>query len=170
MPTIELVPAVHTDLPVMQAMASYYVYDMSEFLGDLPGWEFPDTGAYECDDLSPYFADARTHPFLIRVSGELGGFAIVDGRGSEPEVDFNMAQFFVHRKFKGRGVGAYVATECFRRYPGLWDVMVIPGNRGAHGFWRRVIAAFTEGALEERRRRVPHLGNSEQDIFRFRSR
>ena len=167
MPKIELTPATRTDLPVMQAMASYYVYDMSEFLGDQPGWEFPDSGAYECDDLRPYFEDPKAFPHVIRVSGELAGFAIVNGRGSDAEVEFNMAQFFVHRKFKGRGVGAYATTECFRRYRGLWEVMVIPGNRGAHAFWRRVIGAFTGGAFTEQRRRVRHLGDSEQDIFRF---
>ena len=66
------------------------------------------------DDLRPYFENPKTHPHLIRVSDELAGFAIVDDRGSDPEVDFNMAQFFVHRKFKGRGVGAHAATTCFR--------------------------------------------------------
>jgi ribosomal-protein-alanine N-acetyltransferase len=167
---IQLVPAALADLPVMQTMASYYVYDMSEFLGDTPGWEFPDSGAYECEDLRPYFEDREAHPHFIRVSGELAGFAIVDTRGCDAEADFNMAQFFVHRKFKGRGVGASAATDCFQRYVGLWDVMVIPGNRGAHAFWKRTIGGFTQGAFEESRRRVLHLGDAEQDVFRFRTR
>jgi predicted acetyltransferase len=164
---IELVPATLSDLPIMQAMASYYVYDMSEFLGDAPGWAFPDTGVYECDDLRPYFEDAKASPCFIRVSGELAGFAIVNTLGSDPTVEFNMAQFFVHRKFKGRGVGAYAATACFRRYRGLWEVMVIPGNRGALAFWRKVVGTFTNDSFSEQQRRVPHLANSAQDILRF---
>jgi len=101
---IELVHATLVDLPVMQAMASYYVYDMSEFLGELPGWNFPDSGAYECEDLRPYFEDPNARTFFIRVSKELAGFAIVNDKGSDPDVAFNMAQFFVHRKFKGRAL------------------------------------------------------------------
>ncbi len=166
---IELVTATLNDLPVMQAMGGYYVYDMSEFLGDLPGWEFPDTGRYECDDLGPYFENPKAHPLFIRVSGEMAGFAIVDDKGNDPEVEFNMGQFFVHRKFKGRGVGAHVAMTCFRQYRGVWNVMVIPGNRAAHEFWHRVINAFTNAVFSESRCRVLHLGNSEQDVFKFRT-
>ena len=164
---IELKPATLDDLPAMQTMASYYVYDMSEFLGDAPGWDFPDSGAYECDDLRPYFEDSKAFPCFIRVSGELAGFVIVNASGSDPLAEFNMAQFFVHRKFKGRGVGRYAATACFQRHKGLWNVMVIPGNRGAHAFWTRTISEFTAGAFEEGRRRVAHLDDSEQDVFRF---
>lgn len=166
---IELVAATLDELAVMQVMGRYYVYDMSEYLGDLPDWGFPDAGTYECEDLRPYFENPKAHPHFIRVSGELAGFAIVDDNGSDPEVDFNMAQFFVHRKFKGRGVGTHAATTCFHQYKGLWNVMVLPGNRGAHEFWNPVIAAFTNVAFDERRRRIPHLGNSEQDVFRFRT-
>jgi ribosomal-protein-alanine N-acetyltransferase len=166
---VELQEASIDQLPVMQRLGSYYVYDMSEYVGDEPGWAFPDTGDYECDDFRPYFEDPRASPFFIRVAGELAGFAIVDRRGATPEVDYNMAQFFVLRKFKGRGVGARAARECFQRFRGAWDVMVIPQNTGAHAFWKRTINAFTAGDFEETRRTVAHLGNSAQDVFRFRS-
>jgi predicted acetyltransferase len=166
---IELQEAAIDQLPVMQRMGSYYVYDMSEYVGGEPGWEFPDTGDYECDDFRPYFQDALASPFFVRVEGELAGFAIVNCQGSTPDVDHNMAQFFVHRKFKRRGVGMHAAHACFQRFRGIWDVMVIPQNAGAHAFWKRAIGDFTRGEFQETRRLVQHLGNSEQDIFRFRS-
>jgi len=165
----ELSEATIEQLPIMQRMGSYYVYDMSEYVGDEPGWEFPDTGDYECDDFRAYFEDPEASPFFIRVDGELAGFAIVNRQGSTSEVEYNMAQFFIHRKFKGRGIGALAARECFQRFRGTWDVMVIPLNVGAHAFWRRTISSFTDGNFEETRLSVHHLGNSEQDVFRFRS-
>jgi ribosomal-protein-alanine N-acetyltransferase len=58
---------------------------------------------------------------------------------------------------------------CFRRFRGMWDVMVIPQNVGAHAFWERTIRQFTGGRFQETRRTVAHLGNSEQDVFRFHS-
>ena len=164
----ELAPAGRAELPVMQAMASYYVYDISEHMGDEPGWELPPAGLYECDDFSPYFADPATRPFLIRVAGELAGFAIVDTKGSTADVAFNMAQFFVVRKFKRRGVGTSAATQCFTRFPGLWEVNVIPKNRGAFAFWRPLIHRVAIGPVEEGRRPAPHLRNAVKDIFRFR--
>jgi [ribosomal protein S5]-alanine N-acetyltransferase len=164
-----LVEACLDDLAVMQAMGGYYVYDMSEYLGDEPGWAFPDAGFYECSDLRPYFEDPDAHPYFIRVAGELAGFAIVDTKGSSPEVEFNMAQFWVHRKFKGRGVAADAARQCFARFPGLWEVNVMPENLGAFPFWRRVILRAATGPIEEGRRRAPHLRNQMKDIFRFRT-
>ncbi|HEY2049062.1 MAG TPA: GNAT family N-acetyltransferase [Caulobacteraceae bacterium] len=166
---VELREAALAELPVMQRMGRYYVYDMSEYVGGQPGWEFPDSGDYECDDFRPYFDDPQAKPFFIRADGELAGFAIVDRRGSTPEVDFNMAQFFVIRKFKRRGVGADAAAECFNRFRGVWDVMVISENVGAHAFWEKTIDRFTDGQFQEIRRSVAHLGNSEQDVFRFQT-
>jgi ribosomal-protein-alanine N-acetyltransferase len=163
----ELVPATLPGLPVMQTMGAYYVYDISEYCGDEPGWEFPETGIYECPDLRPYFEDADTHPYFIRAAGELAGFAIVDTKGSNAEVEFNMAQFFVHRKFKGRGVGAAAASWCFGTYRGIWEVNVIPANRGAFAFWSRIIPRCATGAVELARRPAPHLRNAVKDIFRF---
>ena len=68
----------------MQTMATYYVYDMSEYCGDEAGWAFPEAGLYECFDLRPYFEDPGTHPYFIRVAGELAGFAIVDDQRQQP--------------------------------------------------------------------------------------
>ena len=165
----ELVPATLAELPVMQTMATYYVYDISEYCGDEAGWGFSETGLYECSDLKPYFEDPAAHPYFIRVAGELAGFAIVDTKGSTEDIAFNMAQFWVHRKFKGRGVGADAARQCFARFPGLWEVNVIPANLGAFAFWRRIIHRSAIGPVAEGRRPAPHLGGAIKDLFRFRT-
>ena len=168
-PKSELVPATPADLPVLQTMATYYVYDISEYCGDEPGWQFPETGLYDCEPFAPYFEDPAAHPYLIRVAGELAGFAIVDAKGSTPDIQFNMAQFWVHRKFKGRGVGADAVGQLFARYAGLWEVNVIPANRGAFAFWRRVIHRHAVGPVIEGRRPAPHLRGQLKDLFRFRT-
>ncbi len=165
----ELVPATAADQGPMQTMATYYVYDISQFCGDEPGWAFPETGLYGGPDMADYFADAQAHPFLIRRAGELAGFAIVDTKGSTPDIEFNMAQFWVHRKFIGRGVGASAAFQLFARYPGLWEVNVIPANLAAFAFWRRVIHRYAVGPVAEGRRPAPHLRNQIKDLFRFRT-
>jgi predicted acetyltransferase len=166
---VELPEASIAELPIMQRMGSFYVYDMSEYLGGQPGWEFPDNAEYPCDDLRPYFEDPGAETFFIRVDGELAGFAIVNRQGVTRDVDFNMAQFFVLRKFVGRGVGQEAAEWCFRKFRGVWNVMVIPGNLRAYGFWKKTIGRLVGGAFEEQRLAVPQLGNSQQDVFRFRT-
>ncbi len=153
----------------MQTMGTYYVYDISQFCGDEPGWGFPETGLYDGPDMAEYFADPAAHPCLIRVAGELAGFAIVDDKGSTPDIERNMAQFWVHRKFKGRGVASDAAAQCFARWPGLWEVNVIPANLAAFAFWRRIIHRCAVGPVAEGRRPAPHLRNAVKDLFRFRT-
>ncbi len=38
-------------------MARFYVYDMSEYLGNEEGWEIPEDGLYECIDFKKYWED-----------------------------------------------------------------------------------------------------------------
>lgn len=54
-----------------------------------------------------------------------------------------MAQFFIVRKFKNKAVGRYVAHQCFRKFSGEWEVMVLPRNEGAYRFWRAIIKDYS---------------------------
>lgn len=166
---IKFIPATLADHPTIQNMARFYVYDMSEYLGDEEGWEIPEEGLYECIDFKKYWEDESSFPFIIRYENELIGFAIVDKKGSEPSVDFNMAQFFVARKFKHKGIGRYIAEQCFKKFAGSWEVMVIPGNEGAYRFWRSTIKNFSSNQFTEYTREIAHLNNSKKNIFRFNS-
>lgn len=50
-----------------------------------------------------------------------------------------MAEFFVVRKHRRSGVGRSAAAECFRRFPGRWQIHEIAANEAAIAFWRAVI-------------------------------
>ena len=60
-----------------------------------------------------------------------------------------MKEFFVLRKYRGRGVGASVATQLFDRFPGKWEVRELAQNVAALAFWRAVIARYTDGRFVE---------------------
>ena len=166
-PDIHLIPASLTDYPIIQNMGRFYVYDMSKYMGSEAGWEIPEDGLYECRDFKKYWLDPQAFPYLIRYGKELAGFAIVDKKGSDNQVDFNMAQFFILRKFKGKSVGKQVAYHCFNQYQGVWEIMVLPGNTGAYQFWKKIITQYTQNNFTEYTRQVAHLNNSDKKIFRF---
>ena len=166
---IHIIPATLNNYPTIQNMARFYVYDMSEYLGDLEGWELPEDGLYECLDFKKYFEAKDTHPFLIRKDKELVGFIIIDKKGSGETIDFNMAQFFILRKFKNKGIGRYIAKECFNKFKGTWEVMVMPGNKGAYQFWKNCITSYTNNSFTEYTKIIPHLENCKKDIFKFKS-
>lgn len=166
---IYLIPASFEDYTIIQNMGRFYVYDMSEYMGNEAGWEIPADGLYECIDFKKYWLDSNAFPYLIRYDKELAGFAIIDKKGSDNQIDFNMAQFFILRKFKGKSVGKQVAYQCFNKHQGVWEVMVLPGNTGAYHFWKKVIMQYTQNNFKEYTRQVAHLNNSEKIIFRFHS-
>ena len=66
---VELRKAAIEQLPVMQRMGSYYVYDMSEYVGGEPGWAFPDTGDYECDDFGAAISKTPRGQSLLHPRG-----------------------------------------------------------------------------------------------------
>ena len=167
---INLIPATLNDCPVIQNLARFYAYDISEYYGDQPGWEMEDDGLYGAGiDYKRYFETKDSFPFIIRYKDKLAGFAIIDKKGSDTTIDFNMAQFFILRTYKGRGMGRYVARWCFDKFPGIWEVMVMPGNEGAYRFWRKVIKEYCGSNFTECTRYVAQFNNEPRNFFQFSS-
>lgn len=164
----KLIPATLAEHPIIQNLGRFYVYDMSEYVRD-EDWAIPADGLYECIDFKKYWLDSTAQPFLLRYHKELAGFVIIDNKGADPDTDFNMAQFFILRRFKGCGVGKYIAKQCFGMFKGKWEVMVIPNNSGAYQFWHNSIQEYTAGKFSETLQTVPHLNHSLKKIFRFNS-
>lgn len=164
----KLIPAPLTDHPVIQNLGRFYVYDMSEYVRE-EDWAIPNDGLYECIDFKKYWQTDQAFPFLLRYNNELAGFVIIDKKGADPKTAFNMAQFFILRRFKGHGVGKYIAQLCFDQFRGNWEVMVMPANSGAYQFWTYCIQDYTGGKFTESEQTVPHLDHSLKKIFRFSS-
>jgi predicted acetyltransferase len=105
------------------------------------------------DQLSRWFGDSSVNPLIIVRAAEAVGFAMV-ARGSalpgQPPVDFRMAEFFVTRTFRRRGVGRSAVELILNRFAGRWEITEYLRNPVAVSFWRRVVAAYTQGRYQER--------------------
>ena len=98
-------------------------------------------GAYRY--LPDYWVEGDRVPLLVRFEGRLVGFALLNAvTHSGVPADRNMAEFFIARKYRRRGVGLVAARAIFGRYPGLWEVAVARRNTGALAFWRRAIGGY----------------------------
>ena len=98
-----------------------------------------------------YWAEPGRHPFLIRVDGKLAGFALVNARSRLTGDDgvHDLAEFFVLRRYRRRGVGERAAAWLFERFRGRWEVRQKPENLAATAFWRRVIGRHTGERFED---------------------
>lgn len=146
----EIIEATLNDYPTIQNMARFYVYDMSRSCGFIcDEWACPLDGLYESYDFKNYFDDPTRQAFLIKVGDELAGFVLLNKVGTQPHTDWNMGEFFILAKFQGAGIGGLVAHEVWKTHPGIWEVSVIPENKPALAFWRKVVSTFTAGSFAE---------------------
>jgi predicted acetyltransferase len=144
---IEVVPATQDEQSILANLLQLYAHDFSEF-HDI---ELAANGRFEYKPLPLYWSEPQRHPFLVRIDGKLVGFAFVK-RGSEVSGDagvWDMAEFFVIRRFRRRGVGIQIAHQLWRRFRGAWEVRVMDSNLSAFLFWQRAISTFlsAEGAV-----------------------
>ena len=161
---MEVVPAAKADEPIIANLLELYAHDFSEFYGVELG---PD-GRFGYKSLPLYWIEPGRHPFLVRIGGKLAGFVLVKS-GSEvsgQENVWDMAEFFVARGYRRRGAGTKVTHEIWKRFPGAWEVRVVPENTSARDFWSHAISTFTGDAI--------HSVGVEKDgerwtLFRFES-
>ncbi len=145
---VSVTPATPADEPIIRNLLQLYAYDFAEFMQ----WDLPDSGRFPDEIVDGCFDGGRRHPFLLRGDDRLVGFAIVD-LGShltdDPSVR-DVAEFFVARNHRRRGVGESAARALFENFGGRWEVRQKEENSGALAFWRKVIARYTGGRFDER--------------------
>jgi predicted acetyltransferase len=161
---IELLPVAREQQHVLANLLELYAHDFSELM-DVP---LGNDGRFGYPQLPLYWEEPNRFPFLVR-SGTLAGFALVK-RGSEVSGDENvwdMAEMFVVRGQRRRGIGTEVAHQVWRRFPGAWEVRVMEANVAALPFWARAIAGFVGRVVAPSRFARP---GKAWNVFAFESR
>ena len=182
---IEMIQATEDDFPVVQNLVHFYVYDMSEIMGwecpesglfggcdDLPEYWWTGSTPDKLEEISnrqniiiPFNlhfkrwpGNCQGHPFMIRVDGKVAGFAMIKQFDEAHNVDYDVGEFFVVRKYRGKGVGKTVAYNLFDRFSGKWEVRQMLGHKPAQAFWRKIISEYTNGHYEESTQHIEEYG------------
>jgi predicted acetyltransferase len=144
MPNVEIRPASRADEATIANLMQLYIHDFSELWSGTEDGELQDDGRFGAYRYLPdYWVEGDRVPLLVRFEGRLVGFALLNAvTHSGVPADRNMAEFFIARKYRRRGVGLVAARAIFGRYPGLWEVAVARRNTGALAFWRRAIGGY----------------------------
>jgi predicted acetyltransferase len=144
---IEIKPANKDERPILRNLMELYQYDFSEYDGSDTGV----SGLYDYPCLDHYWVKPKRSPLLVRVGGQLAGFALVARYNylTGQKDSWVLAEFFVMRKYRHQGVGEYVARHIFNQFPGKWQVAQIPENAPATTFWRKVITRYTQNNFQE---------------------
>lgn len=136
--------ATRGDESMLQNLLQLYTHDFSEHWAGTPKGDLQANGRFPDYPLSDYWTRPRWSAALVRCDEQLAGFVLVNDRSHSGEpVDHNMAEFFVVRKYRGRGVGRAAAERTFTKRPGQWEVAVARKNVAALTFWRSVVRGAT---------------------------
>ncbi|GAA3403233.1 GNAT family N-acetyltransferase [Paenibacillus hodogayensis] len=140
---LSLVP--YEDKTILYHLIQLYEYDSSEFDGHVLSRH----GLYGYKYLDHQWTEEHRRPFLVRVDGEIAGFALVSldvpkayMKLSTAEKTNTIGEFFIMRKFRRKGVGKEVVFSLFQRFSGTWEVRQTIANQPAYAFWKRVISAY----------------------------
>lgn len=148
---LEISRAAFAEKSILRNLMQLYLYEFSQF----DGADVDDFGLFGFRYLDQYWVDQDRYPYLIRVGGQLAGFALLrqgtyfEGQDVPQELGMTVAEFFVLLKYRRRGAGKQAAFQLFDRHPGRWEVAQIPENHPATEFWRKVVTDYTGGDFRE---------------------
>ena len=134
---VQVAPAAASQRSVVANLLELYCHDFSEFLP----LELGADGHFGYKELSTYWSEPSRHPLLVTVNREIAGFALVKRVGQGAESVWDMAEFFIVRAHRMRGVGMVAAHAVWSRFPGQWQVRVMPENGPALSFWQKAVNA-----------------------------
>lgn len=141
--SVELVRASDAQREVVARLMQFYIYDFTELLAPEKIPPLLEQGRFDdYPGLDAYWSDPDRAAWIIRADGDLAGFALINKHGhlGRP-VDFNMAEFFVARPFRRRGVARAAFHRLLQLHPGQWELAIGAYNKPAQVFWPRAIEA-----------------------------
>lgn len=126
---------------VFVQLMELYSYDFSEFSND----DINEYGYFGYSRIDDYWNEEGRYPYFIRVDGKLAGLVLVRSCSEYNDLQnpHNIAEFFVMKKYRHKGVGKEAAVKVFNQFPGVWEVAQWTNNFPAQQFWKKVITEYT---------------------------
>jgi predicted acetyltransferase len=149
--TIEIVKATFDHEHLVKSLVNLFLHDLSEFtddswMGDNGEWQPPFGKCVR----PPEEKGEPVQTLLVRVDHRPAGYAMVAFAPSvfvTPGRDIAMAQFFILKAYRRRGIGREFARALFDRFRGKWEVGWARQNTPAAQFWTAVVEEYTRGSF-----------------------
>jgi predicted acetyltransferase len=138
-------PALACEQARIEGLMQFYIYDWSEMeKPESDAFTFNLEGRFDAyPGLGAYWEEPEHWPFLIEVDGRTAGFALLNTHShlTGGRIERNMAEFFIARKHRRRGVALEAVRQVLRQHPGQWEVAVAERNIAAKLFWPKALSS-----------------------------
>jgi predicted acetyltransferase len=128
---------------ILRNMFEFYDYEFSQYLN----FEVNKEGLFRRAPVSEYLSNDEYHSFFIKSAERLLGFVIL--KITNNKSSFEIEQFFILKKYNGKGIGKQAAIKIFDQYKGNWKVTQVERNYPAQAFWRKVIQSYSNNSYRE---------------------
>jgi predicted acetyltransferase len=166
MTQVTLHPGQPSQRATLDALAQLYIHDFTDFIAPENQIDVAEDGRFADEmTLEDYWTKPGHSVWFIRADGKLAGFALLNvvTRSGQP-ADFNMAQFFVLRRYRGKDIAARAVEDLLNRHPGQWEIPIMERNLPALRFWPKAVARARISDLEVQQ----HTGdNPKRTLLRF---
>jgi predicted acetyltransferase len=144
----KLIKASREYISVMENLIQFYIYDFSEFVE----LDVKEDGLFEpYSGLTEYWEEgSERFLYFIKEEEKYVGFVLVRHISLSDRNYFSMAEFFVMRKYRRKGIGRSMAEQVFNLHEGQWEIYQKESNRPAQDFWKKIISEYTNGDFKER--------------------
>ena len=121
---IEVSPSSYEEKTILRNLMQLCLYDFSK----MDDKDLNDSGLFDYRYLDLYWSGSGRHPFLIRIDGQLTGFALLrrgtyfSDQEAQRQIGMMVSEFFVTKKFRRLDVGSQVARLILDRFPGRWEI------------------------------------------------
>ena len=132
--------ATEDDKSIIAKLLQLYMYDFSEYTLDT----INDHGEYIYNRLDCYWTEKDRYPFLIKTDDRLSGFALVRSETINNEKVYYIAEYFILRNYRNKGIGKKIAVGIFKMFQGKWKVPVLSCNTIGIKFWENVVKEYTK--------------------------
>lgn len=156
MTTVQIRMAATEERYILQNIWPAYMHEYSQYQHHLPNnhglLDEPDVTSYREDNFMTGWTNNRDKVlvFLIYSDSMLAGFMLIAFAPLvETSAEKLMHDFFLFRAYRGQGIGQAAARRVFDKFPGTWQLRVLPKNKTALFFWRKTLSGYSNRSFSE---------------------
>ncbi|MDA9773528.1 GNAT family N-acetyltransferase [Saprospiraceae bacterium] len=101
--------------------------------------------------LDLYWKDSDRIPLFVNLEKEIIGFVLINSwtECKEFDADRAIAEFYIQKAYRRKGIGKRVAFEIFNKFKCSWEIKQSLSNHKAVEFWRKTIEEYTDHRFSE---------------------